>query len=79
MERAILKKAVGIFSKTDITYTRVNSDWVYLTTIIDLADRKVIGRCVSDDMRTENPIIKAWNKPINNRPIGENLLFHSHQ
>jgi len=28
---------------SDITYIRVNNDWNYLKTVIDLADRKVIG------------------------------------
>jgi putative transposase len=27
---------------SDITYIRMNDDWNYLTTIIDLADRKVV-------------------------------------
>jgi putative transposase len=62
---------------SDITYIKVSSDWVYLTTVIDLADRKVIGWSVSDDMMTEKKAIEAWSKLINNRPIGDNLLFHS--
>ena len=62
---------------SDINYIRVKTDWVYLTTVIDLADRKVIFWCVSDDITTENTVVKAWNKAINNRSIGENLLFHS--
>lgn len=28
---------------SDITYIRAGSDWIYLTTIIDLADRQVVG------------------------------------
>jgi len=28
---------------SDITYIRVKDNWNYLTTIIDLADRKVVG------------------------------------
>jgi transposase InsO family protein len=28
---------------SDITYIRVNDNWTYLTTIIDLADRKVVS------------------------------------
>jgi putative transposase len=44
---------------SDITYIRVNDDWNYLTTIIDLADRKVIGWALSKDMTTDNTIMKA--------------------
>ncbi|MFT5250608.1 MAG: putative transposase [bacterium] len=28
---------------SDITYIRVNNDWNYLTTVLDLADRKIVG------------------------------------
>src|SRR5690554_604034 len=44
---------------SDITYIRVNNDWNYLTTVIDLADRKVVGWSLSEDMTTENTIMKA--------------------
>ena len=37
---------------SDITYIRVNDEWNYLTTIIDLADRKVVGWALREDMTT---------------------------
>ena len=77
LNREFQVNELGTVWVSDITYIKVNSDWVYLTTVIDLADRKVIGWSVSNDMTTENTVINAWNKAINNRPIGENLLFHS--
>lgn len=62
---------------SDITYIRVNDDWNYLTTIIDLADRKVVGWALSEDMTTENTIIKAWDSARENRAISDHLIFHS--
>ena len=63
---------------SDITYFKVGSKWNYLTTIIDLADRKVIGWSVSEDMTTNNTVIKAWYHARMNRSIcDEGLLFHS--
>ena len=62
---------------SDITYIRVNDDWNYLTTIIDLADRKVIGWALSEDMTTENTIMKAWITARRNRTIIEGFIFHS--
>ncbi len=62
---------------SDITYIRVNNDWNYLTTIIDLADRKVIGWSLSEDMTTENTIIKAWLHARSSRTISPGLIFHS--
>jgi putative transposase len=41
---------------SDITYIRVNDDWSYLTTIIDLADRKVVGWTLSEDMTVESTV-----------------------
>lgn len=63
---------------SDITYIRVNNKWNYLTTIIDLADRKVIGWHVSNNMTTKDTIIPAWYKAISNRRIHwKGLIFHS--
>ena len=62
---------------SDITYIRVNDDWNYLTTIIDLADRKIVGWALSEDMTTENTIMKAWISARENRTISEGFIFHS--
>tara|TARA_B110000977_G_scaffold155707_1_gene198079 strand:- start:158 stop:979 length:822 start_codon:yes stop_codon:yes gene_type:complete len=62
---------------SDITYIRVNDDWNYLTTIIDLADRKVVGWSLSEDMTTQNTIMKAWLSARNNRSITDGFIFHS--
>lgn len=62
---------------SDITYIRVNDDWNYLTTIIDLADKKVVGWALSDDMTTENTVMKAWVCARQNRGINAGFIFHS--
>ncbi|WP_085951520.1 IS3 family transposase [Cellulophaga algicola] len=62
---------------SDITYIRVNDDWNYLTTIIDLADRKVVGWSLSEDMTTQNTVMKAWIDARKARNISNNLIFHS--
>lgn len=62
---------------SDITYIRVNNDWNYLTTIIDLADRKVVGWTLSEDMTTENTIMKTWISARKNRNINFGFIFHS--
>jgi len=62
---------------SDITYIRVNDDWNYLTTIIDLADRKIVGWSLSADMTTENTIMKAWFDARRNRNIIKGFIFHS--
>jgi putative transposase len=62
---------------SDITYIRVNDNWNYLTTIIDLADRKVISWTLSEDMTAKNTIIKAWYLARNKRQIKDDFIFHS--
>lgn len=62
---------------SDITYIETSQGWLYLTVIIDLFDRKVIGWAMSEDMSTESTIIKAWYMAVGNRPIKEKLIFHS--
>jgi transposase InsO family protein len=52
---------------SDITYIRTMKGWLYLTIILDLYDRKVIGWALSTDMSAENTTIAAWRMAIKNR------------
>ena len=62
---------------SDITYIKTNRGWLYLTVIIDLFDRKVVGWSMSKGMTAEETIITAWRMAVNNRPITQELIFHS--
>ena len=62
---------------SDITYVKVNDNWNYLTTIIDLADRKVVGWTLSEDMTVENTVYQAWLLARRKRKITSNHIFHS--
>lgn len=62
---------------SDITYIRVNNDWNYLTTVLDLADRKIVGWSLSQDMTTENTVLKAWCTACKTRTINSGFVFHS--
>lgn len=64
---------------SDITYVRTKQGWLYLTTVIDLFDRKVIGWSLSSTMRAKQTSIAAFNMAIINRPIEQQkeLIFHS--
>jgi len=62
---------------SDITYIRVKDNWNYLTTIMDLADRKIVGWSLSEDMTTNNTVMKAWLSARQNRDIIDGFLFHS--
>lgn len=64
---------------SDITYIPTNQGWMYLTIIMDLYDRKIIGWSLSTSMTTESTVMAAWRMAILNRPIRGKLLFHSDQ
>jgi putative transposase len=61
---------------SDSTYIRVNDDWNYLTTSIDLADRKIVGWSLSENMTTQNTVIKAWIDARKTRNISDGFIFH---
>ena len=62
---------------SDLTYIRTMEDWLYLTTVIDLTDRKVVGWSLSRTMETKSTTVKAFKMAITNRPISGKLIFHS--
>lgn len=62
---------------SDITYIQTKQGWLYLTVIIDLFNRKVVGWSLSHDLTTEATIIKAWNMAIKRTSLKQSLIFHS--
>jgi transposase InsO family protein len=62
---------------SDITYIRTLEGWLYLTIIMDLADRKIIGWALSSSMHASTTIIPAWKMAVQNRPFTSRLIFHS--
>lgn len=62
---------------SDITYLRLKDHWAYLTVMLDLADRAVVGWSLSCDMTAENTVVAAWADARNNRTITPEFLLHS--
>jgi len=62
---------------SDITYIQTKEGFLYLTTIIDLYDRKIIGWSLSNGMSTEKTSFAAWKMAVRNRKFGKELIFHS--
>ena len=61
---------------SDITYLATSNGWLYLTVIIDLFDRKIIGWNIANDLRKEN-LCKAFQMAVHNRTPKERMIFHS--
>jgi putative transposase len=79
LNRDFYPKRQGEAWVSDITYVRTYEGWLYLTIIIDLADRKIIGWSTSKTMKAADSIMSAWQMAILNRPITSRLIFHSDQ
>jgi len=62
---------------SDITYLNTQQGWLYLTIILDLFDRKIVGWSLSDNLTTGSTIIPALFMATKNRPIDKPLIFHS--
>jgi len=62
---------------SDINYIRTRQGWLYLTTVIDLGDRKIIGWALSTTMKANDTVIPAFKMAQSRRPFTRELIFHS--
>ena len=77
LKRKFTSQILGQKWVSDITYIRVNDDWNYLTIMMDLADRKIVGWSLSKDMTTENTTLKAWLSARRSRNVVDGFILHS--
>lgn len=62
---------------SDITYIWTNEGWLYLTSVIDLADRQIIGWALSSGMKVEETSAPALMMALKRRAPKPGLKFHS--
>jgi transposase InsO family protein len=64
---------------SDITYYEMNRRFSYLTFIMDLYNREIVGYAISNNLRTESTTIPALNMLIKSRGTQnlKNAIFHS--
>lgn len=62
---------------SDITYIRTKQGWMYLTVIIDLYNRKVVGWSMSETLSTNDTVVPAWKMAVRSNTITKELIFHS--
>lgn len=77
LDRNFTVGAIGQVWASDITYIRTSQGWLYLTVIIDLGDRKVVGWSLSHSLTAQHTSIAAWRMATINRPVVSTLIFHS--
>ena len=62
---------------SDLTYFKINKHWYYLSIIIDLADRAVVGWSISNNMTAQYTTVDAFKKAMKNRKPKPGMIFHS--
>lgn len=62
---------------SDITYIQTKKGFLYLTIIMDLYDRKIIGWSLGTRLSTLKTTLAAWEMAIGNRTVSKGLIFHS--
>jgi transposase InsO family protein len=62
---------------SDITYIRTGEGWLYLTTVIDLFHRGVVGWSMSDRMYAQQTTEAALKHAYKRTAIQAKLIFHS--
>jgi len=77
LDRDFKPGTLGAVWVSDITYIKTQQGWLYLTTVIDLGDRKVIGWALSETMNAVDTVISAFKMAQKARPITQKLIFHS--
>ena len=77
LDRKFWPTSLGQVWVSDITYLPSEGGWLYLTTVMDLADRQVIGWSLSKGLTANQTVIPAWEAACQRRPVAQKLIFHS--
>ena len=62
---------------SDLTYIRVGHRWMYLTIVMDLWGREIVGWSFSQTMKTQQTTISALRMALKQRGVHQGLIFHS--
>jgi len=62
-----------------ITQMQTAEGFLFLTIIMDLFDRKIIGWSLGNGSTSIETTIPAWEMAVQNRKIKKGLVFHSHR
>lgn len=79
LDRDFWPKGLSQVWVSDITYIPSETGWLYLTTVMDLGDRQILGWSLSAGMSASQTTVAAFRQAVGRRRPGANLLFHSDQ
>ena len=61
---------------SDITYIRTQEGWLYLSAVLDLYNRQIIGWSMEDSL-TQNLVLQAFQQALGSRKPDPGVVFHS--
>src|SRR5690349_7811036 len=70
-------KGVNQVWVSDITYYQISERFYFLTFIMDLFSRRIVGYSCSENLLTENTTLPAMDMALESRSIGSSLILHS--
>ena len=76
LDRNFVAAAPNRIWLADITYVETGEGWLYLSTVMDLYSRKIVGWAMRDHLRTELPLV-ALRMAISAQRPGAGLIHHS--
>lgn len=77
LNREFTSLSPGCKSVSDITYLPTKEGFLYLTMVLDLFNRDVIGWSISDTMTAQKTVISALNKAAAQCEFESGVIFHS--
>ena len=77
LDQNFFVSAPGLIWVSDITYIPTTEGWLYLTTVMDLFHRKIVGWSMSHRMTAEQTAIAALEHACKRYRPAPGLIFHS--
>lgn len=77
LDRNFAPAHLGQVWVSDITYLRGSQGWLYLTTVMDLADRQILAWNLGTGLQAEETSVAAFRQAVAKRRPDSGLLFHS--
>jgi putative transposase len=77
LDRQFRADAPGKVWVSDITYIHTTHGFRYLTSVIDLFDRKTVGWSLSSNLTAADTAVRAYKMAVRNRKPQPGMIFHS--
>lgn len=79
LDRQFYPDAPGKVWVSDITYIHTTHGFRYLTSVIDLYDRKVVGWSIGNSLTAKDTAVRAYQMAVRHRKAQPGMIFHSDQ